>query len=77
MEHIISLVGSNNKYIPIVWQSKHIKGVVKSTLVAETLESNLFYWNLLLELLQLIDKTETIKIICKTVNSSLHDSKDP
>ena len=73
-------VGSNNKYMPIAWQSNPIKIVVKSTLAAEILamvdmsEAWLFYRKLLLELLQLKDKTENIKILCKTDNSSLYDS---
>ena len=35
--YIIFLVGSNNNYMPIAWQSRRIKRVVKSTLAAETL----------------------------------------
>ena len=53
--------------MPIVWQSKHIRKVINSTLPAETLamvdmsEVCLFHRKLLLELLQLKDKTENIK----------------
>lgn len=74
------MVGNNNKYMPIAWQSKRIRRVVKSTLAAETLamvdmsEACLFYRKLLLELLHLKDETENIKIICKTDNSCLYDS---
>ena len=45
--------------MPIVWESKHIRRVVKDTLAADTLamsdmsEAYLFDRNLLLELLQL------------------------
>ena len=66
--------------MPIAWQSKRIKRVVKSTLAAETLamvdmtEACIFYRKLLLELLQLEDKTGNIKIICKTDNSCLYDA---
>lgn len=78
--YILFLVGNNNKYMTIAWQSKLIRRVVKSTLAAETLamvdmsEACLFYRKLLLELLQLKDETENIKIICKTDNSCLYDS---
>ena len=37
-------------------------------------EACLFYRKLLLELLQLKDETDNIKIICKTDNSCLYDS---
>lgn len=78
--YIIFLVGNNHKYTPITWQSKRIRRVVKSTLAAETLamvdmsEACLFYRKLLLEILQLKDEPENIKIICKTDNSCLFDS---
>ena len=77
--YLLFLVGSNNKYIPIAWQSKFIRRVVKSKQAAETLamvdksESCLFCWKLL-ELLHLKDKTENIKIICKMDDSCLSDS---
>ena len=66
--------------MPIAWQSKCIRRVFKSTLAAETLamvdksEACLFYRKLLLELLQLKDETDNIKIICKTDNFCLYDS---
>ena len=78
--YILFLVGNNNKYLPIAWQSKHIRKVVKSTLAAETLamvdmsKASLFYRKLLLELLQLKDEIDNIKIICKMDNSCLYDS---
>ena len=78
--YIIFLLGSNNKYMPIAWQSKRIRRVVKSTLAAETLamvdmaEACIFYRKLLLELLQLGDNTDNIKITCKTDNSCLYDA---
>ena len=66
--------------MPISCQSKRIRRVVKSTLAAETLamvdmaEACLFYRKLLLELLQLKDDPNNIKIICKTDNSCLYDA---
>lgn len=78
--YILFLVGSNDKYMPIAWQSKRIRRVVKSTLAAETLamvdmaEACIFYRKLLLEILQLNDDTNNIKIFCKTDNSCLYDS---
>ena len=78
--YIIFLVGSNNKYMPIAWQSKRIKRIVKSTLAAETLamvdmaEACIYYRKLLLELLQLEDNSTNIEIICKTDNSCHYDA---
>ena len=78
--YIIFLVGSNDKYMPIVWQSKRVRRVVKSTLAAETLamvdmaEACIFYRKLLLEILQVKDNIDNIKIFCKTDNSCLYDS---
>ena len=68
------LVGNNNKYMPIAWQSKHIRRVVKTLAMVDMSEACLFYRKLLLELLQLKDKTDNIKIICKVDNSCLYDS---
>ena len=73
--YIIFLVGNNNQYMPIAWQSKHIKRIVKSTLGAETLamvdltEACFYYRKLILDLLQLEDHPMNIKITCKTDNS--------
>ena len=64
----------------VAWQSKHIRRVLKSTLVAEILaiadmsEACLYYRKLLLEVQQLKNKTGNIKIIYKTNNSCLYDS---
>ena len=77
---ILFLISSNTKYMPIAWQSKHIRRVGKSILGVETLamvdmsEASLFSRKLQLKLLQLKDKTKSIKIICKTDNSCLYDS---
>ena len=73
-------IGNNDKYMPIVWQSRRIRRVIKSKLSTETLamvdmsEACLFYRKLLLKLLQLKEETDNIKIICKTDNSCLYDS---
>ena len=78
--YVLFWVGSKNEYMPIAWQSKCCRRVVNSILAAKTLamvdmlEACLFYRQLLLELLQQKDKTENIKIICKTDNSCLYDS---
>ncbi len=68
------MVGSNNKYLPVAWQSKRIRRVVKNTLAAETLvmvditEACLFYKKQLLEILQLKDKLRTLKLYAKQTN---------
>ena len=78
--YIIFLVGNNNQYMPIAWQSKRIKRIVKSTLGAETLvmvdltEACFYYRKLILDLLQLEDHPTNIKITCKTDNSCLYDA---
>ena len=78
--YIHFLVGNNDKYMPIAWQSKRIRRVIKSTLPAETLamvdlaEACIFYRKFLLEILQLKDNSDNIKIFCKTDNSCLYDS---
>ena len=78
--YVIFLVGDNNKYMPISWQSKRISRIVKSTLAAETLamvdlaEACVYYRKLILDLLHIGDKKDNIPIVCKTDNSSLFDS---
>ena len=78
--YIIFLVGNNNQYMPIAWQSQRIKRIVKSTLGAETLamvdltEACFYYRKLILDLLQLEDHPTNIKITCKTDNSCLYDA---
>ena len=77
---IIFLLGNNNRYMPIAWQSKRVKRIVKSTLAAETLamvdmaEACMFYRKLLLEILQLSDDPANVKITCRTDNSCLYDA---
>ena len=54
--------------MPIAWQSKHIRRVVKSTLATKTVamvdmaEACIFYRKLLLEKLQVKDNIDNIKI---------------
>ena len=78
--YILFWLEKNDKYMTIAWQSKHIKRVIKSTLAAETLamiylaEACIFYRKFLLEILQLKDNSDNIKIFIKTDNSCLYDS---
>ena len=78
--YVIFLQGVNKQYMPIVWQSKRIKRIVKSTLAAETLamvdlaEACIYYRKLIIDLLQLEDSPKNIKIFCKTDNSCLFDA---
>ena len=66
--------------MPIAWQSKRVRRVVKSTLAAEILamvdmvEACIFHRKLLLEILQVKDNIDNIRIFCKTDNSCLYDS---
>ena len=64
----------------MAWQSKCIRRVFKSTLAGETLamvdqveHCIFFYRKSLLEILQLKDNWDSIKIFCKTNNSYLYD----
>ena len=64
----------------IAWQSKDIRKVIKSTLAAETLamvdlaEACISYRKFLLEILQLKDDSDHMKIFHKTDNSYLYYS---
>ena len=77
---VYSLLVTNDKYMPIAWQSKCIRRVIKSTLAAGTLamvdlaEACIFNRKFLLEILQLKDNSDNIKIFSKTDNSCLYDS---
>ena len=78
--HIIYLVGGNGKYVPISWQSRRIKRVVKSTHAAETLamvntmEACVYFRKLLLETLLLEDVPTALPITCKTDNTAVRDA---
>ena len=68
--YILFLVGNNDKHMPIAWQSKSIRRIIKSTLAAETLtmvdlaETCIFYRKFLLEILPLKENCDNIKILC-------------
>ena len=78
--YIIYLVGNNENYVPVAWQSRKIKRVVKSTHAAETLatvdalEASIYYRRLLLEMLRLEDIPNNIPISCKTDSKALYSS---
>ena len=78
--YVIFLQGETGKYLPISWQSKRIKRVVKSTLAAETLamvdaaEAAVYYRKFLLDLLGLCDSIRVVPIVCCTDNSSMYDA---
>ena len=69
--YIIFLVGSYDKDIPIAWQSKRVRRVVKSTLAAETVamvdmaEACIFYRKLQLEIFQVKDNIDNKKSFAK------------
>ena len=77
---IIFVVGENNNVVPIVWMSRRIKRVVKSTHAAETLalvdvmEACVFYRSFLLDILSLEDTPSVIPIICKTDSSAVYQA---
>ena len=78
--YVIFLQGESGKYMPISWQSKRIKRVVKSTLAAETLamvdaaEAAIYYRKFMLDILGLTDSVKMFPIVCYTDNSSLYDA---
>ena len=74
--YVIFLKGDNGSYMPLAWQSKRVRRIVKSTLGAETLamvdlaEACVFYRTMMLELLHMDDITKNMPITLKTDNSS-------
>ena len=78
--HIIFLVGSNNEYFPLSWQSRRIRRLCKSTQAAETLalvdlaEACVYYRKFILDFLGIKDIVRNIPITCKTDNNGLYDS---
>ena len=78
--YVVFLVGQNKNYVPLAWQSRKLKRVVKSSQAAETLamvdtlEACVYYRKFLLELLCLVDEPDKIPIIGKTDNAGLYDS---
>ena len=77
---IILIIGSNNKYAPLKWQSRKIKRVVKSTLAAETMallegtECCFLIKSTLLGILGLSNDTNLLRIKAITDNKSLYDA---
>ena len=72
------IVGSNGKYMPLTWQSRKLKRVVKSTVTAETLALQevivvFMIKCILLEILNLNVENQILPIKCITVSKSLHD----
>ena len=78
--YVIFLQGKNGNYLPVSWQSKRVKRVVKSTLAAETLamvdaaEAAVYYRKFILEILGMDDSIKNVPIVCCTDNSSLYDA---
>ena len=76
---IIFIIGSNKKYVPLKWQSRKIKRVVKSTLAAETMallegtECCFLIKSTLLRILGLSNDTN-LRIKAITDNKSLYDA---
>ena len=78
--YIIFAIGSNGMHVPIAWQSRRVRRLVKSTQAAETLatvdaaEACIYYRMFLIDLLNLKDVAETMPITCKTDNSGVYSS---
>ena len=77
---IVFMEGSNGKYMPLTWQSRKLRRVVKRTLTAETLplqeviEVAFMIKCILLEILNLNVKNQILRIKCITDSKSLHDA---
>ena len=77
--HIVFLVGENEKSCPILWESKKIKRVVKSTLAAEALSlseaiDSAEYVGFILSEIVLRKSTNVIPIECYVDNYSLFEN---
>lgn len=79
-DYIIHLVSKNGMSVPISWQLKRIKRVMKNTQAAKTLPlvdnvevCEVYYRNILIDLLGLKDYN-WLPIYCRTDNAVLHDS---
>ena len=77
---IIFLEGPDENYMPLAWQSRKLKRVVKSTLTAETLalqeaiELAIMIKCMLLDILKIEYNNKTLPIKCITDSKSLHDA---
>lgn len=78
--HFLLLAGEEGKSVPIAWQSKPIRCVVRSTISAETLamadaiDSGMFVAALITELLYGIVNPYLLPFICVTDNRSLFET---
>lgn len=78
--HFIMLIGKDGYFSPLMWQSKRIRRVVRSTLAGETLamadaiDNAIFLATLFNELTCGLAKPEKLPIICVTDNHSLYDA---
>ena len=79
-EIIVFIQGSNGKYMPLAWQSRKLKRVVKSTLTAETLalqeviDLAFMIKCLLLEISNLTMQNQILPIKCIIDSKSLYDA---
>ena len=77
---IIFLEGPDENYMPLAWQSRKLKRVVKSTLTAETLalqeaiELAIMIKCMLLDILKIEYNNKTLPIKCITDGKFLHDA---
>ena len=78
--YIIFLSNVAGLSVPISWQSRKVKRVVKSTHAAETLalvdatEAAVYFQNFMRELLGLSNDSKSLKIHCKTDSNALYKS---
>ena len=75
---VVFIEGSNGKYMPLTWQSRKLRRIVKNTLTAETLalqevlEVAFMIKYILLEILNLNVENQILLIRCVTNSKSLH-----
>ena len=77
---LVFLQGRNGKYMLLTWQSRKLKGVVKSTFIAETLalqeaiKASIMIKTMFLEILNVDAHNQILPIKCVTDSKSLHDA---
>ena len=75
---VVFIEGSNGKYMPLTWQSRKLRRIIKNTLTAETLalqevlEVAFMIKYILLEILNLNVENQILPIKCVTNSKSLH-----
>ena len=75
---VVFIEGSNGKYMPLTWQSRKLRRIVKNTLTAETwalqevLEVAFMIKYILLKILNLNVENQILPITCVTNSKSLH-----